>query len=75
MKRIYLSGPMSNMLDLNFPLFQSTAATLRAAEHSVNQPRRAQPRPRHLERMHALRHDGPDGMLRPSHPTKLGASK
>lgn len=38
MKRIYLSGPMTNMLDLNFPLFHSTAASLRAAGHSVINP-------------------------------------
>lgn len=45
MKRIYLSGPMTNMLDLNFPLFHSTAATLRAAGHSVINPAELNPDP------------------------------
>lgn len=45
MKRIYLSGPMTNMLDLNFPLFHSTAATLRAAGHSVINPAELNPAP------------------------------
>lgn len=43
MKRIYLSGPMTNMLDLNFPLFHSTAASLRAAEHRVISPAEINP--------------------------------
>ncbi|SFP14836.1 DUF4406 domain-containing protein [Pseudomonas sp. NFPP28] len=45
MKRIYLSGPMTNMLDLNFPLFNSTAASLRAAGHSVINPAELNPDP------------------------------
>ena len=45
MKRIYLSGPMTNMLELNFPLFHSTAATLRAAGHSVVNPAELNPEP------------------------------
>jgi hypothetical protein len=45
MKRIYLSGPMTNMLDLNFPLFHSTAASLRAAGHSVINPAEVNPDP------------------------------
>jgi len=44
-KRIYLSGPMTNMLDLNFPLFHSTAASLRAAGHSFINPAELNPDP------------------------------
>lgn len=43
MKRIYLSGPMTNMLDLNFPLFHSMTASLRAAGHSVINPAELNP--------------------------------
>ncbi|WP_411392513.1 DUF4406 domain-containing protein [Pseudomonas sp. MPB23] len=45
MKRIYLSGPMTNMLDLNFPLFHSVAASLRAAGYSVINPAELNPDP------------------------------
>ncbi|WP_053151173.1 DUF4406 domain-containing protein [Pseudomonas sp. P97.38] len=45
MKRIYLSGPMTNMLDLNFPLFHATAASLRAAGHTVITPSELNPEP------------------------------
>jgi hypothetical protein len=38
MKRLYLSGPMSNLPDLNFPAFHSMAARLRAAGHQVVNP-------------------------------------
>ncbi|WP_085731242.1 MULTISPECIES: DUF4406 domain-containing protein [unclassified Pseudomonas] len=44
-KVIYLSGPMTNMLDLNFLLFHSTAASLRAAGHSVINPAELNPDP------------------------------
>ena len=43
MKRIYLSGPMTNMLDLNFPLFHSTADSLRAVGHIVINPAELNP--------------------------------
>lgn len=45
MKRIYLSGPMTNMLDLNFPLFHTTAASLREAGHTVINPAELNPDP------------------------------
>ncbi|CAN7249206.1 DUF4406 domain-containing protein [Pseudomonas brassicacearum] len=45
MKRIYLSGPMTNMLDLNFPLFHSTPDRLRAAGHIVINPAELNPDP------------------------------
>ena len=45
MKCIYLSGPMTSMPDLNFPLFHSTAASLRAAGHSVINPAELNPDP------------------------------
>lgn len=45
MKKIYISGPMTNMLNLNFPLFHSTAASLRAAGHSVINPAELNPDP------------------------------
>lgn len=43
MNRIYFGEPMANMLDLNFPLFHSTAASLRAAGHSVINPAELNP--------------------------------
>lgn len=42
MKRIYLSGPMTNMLDLNSPAFHSTAASLRAERDKLAPAVRAQ---------------------------------
>lgn len=38
MKRIYLSGPMSNMPDFNFPAFNAEAARLRALGYDVVNP-------------------------------------
>lgn len=38
MKTIYISGPMSNMPDLNFPAFHAAAAELRALGHTVMNP-------------------------------------
>jgi len=38
MKRIYISGPMSGLPDLNFPAFHSEAARLRALGYSVENP-------------------------------------
>jgi hypothetical protein len=36
--KIYISGPMSNKPDLNFPLFAKVAAVLRAEGHTVFNP-------------------------------------
>lgn len=38
MKRIYLSGPMSNMPDFNFPAFNTEAARLRMLGYEVVNP-------------------------------------
>lgn len=38
MNRIYLAGPMSGIPDLNFPLFNSEAARLRALGYTVINP-------------------------------------
>lgn len=35
---VYISGPMSNMPDLNFPMFHKAAATLRASGYTVVNP-------------------------------------
>lgn len=45
MKHIYLSGPMTNMPDLNFPLFHTTAPSLQAAGHTVTNPAELNPDP------------------------------
>ena len=45
MKRIYLSGPMTNMLDLNFPLFHTVTSALRNAGHIVINPAELNPDP------------------------------
>ncbi|MDD1009340.1 MULTISPECIES: DUF4406 domain-containing protein [Pseudomonas] len=37
-KPIYLSGPMTGLVDLNFPAFHAMAARLRAAGHAVINP-------------------------------------
>lgn len=36
--RIYIAGPMTNIPDLNFPLFHSEAARIRALGHEVVNP-------------------------------------
>lgn len=38
MKRIYLSGPMSDLPDNNYPAFHAAAAHLRAEGHHVENP-------------------------------------
>ncbi len=38
MKRVYLSGPMSNMPDFNFPAFNTEAERLRALGYDVINP-------------------------------------
>ena len=36
--KVYVAGPMSGLPDLNFPAFDATAASLRAAGHEVVSP-------------------------------------
>lgn len=43
MKRIYLSGPMSNLPDLNFPAFTAAADALRAKGFDVINPAEINP--------------------------------
>jgi hypothetical protein len=43
MKRIYVAGPMTDILDLNFPAFNSAAAALRAAGWEVLNPAEINP--------------------------------
>lgn len=43
MKTIYISGPMSNLPDLNFPAFNEAAEKLRAKGHSVINPAEINP--------------------------------
>ncbi len=43
MKRIYISGPMTGLPDLNFPAFHSEAARLRALGYSVENPAEINP--------------------------------
>lgn len=38
MKRIFLSGPMSDLPDLNYPAFHAAAAALRAQGYHVESP-------------------------------------
>lgn len=38
MKRIYLSGPMTGLPELNFPAFAAMTANLRADGHTVTNP-------------------------------------
>ena len=45
MKRLYISGAMSGMPDLNFPLFNSEAARLRALGYDVVNPAELNPDP------------------------------
>jgi len=37
-KRIYLSGPMTGLPELNFPAFAAMTASLRAGGHTVTNP-------------------------------------
>lgn len=43
MKRIYLSGPMTGLPELNFPAFAAMTANLRAAGHTVTNPAELSP--------------------------------
>ena len=43
MKRIYLSGPMTGIPELNFPAFNAEAARLRALGHQVVNPAEINP--------------------------------
>lgn len=45
MKRIYISGPMSGIADLNFPTFNAYAAQLRSAGFDVVNPAELNPDP------------------------------
>ena len=43
MSRIYISGPMSDLPEFNYPAFNALAAELRAAGHHVENPAEATP--------------------------------
>jgi Domain of unknown function (DUF4406) len=43
MKRIYVSGPMTGLPELNFPAFNATAESLRAVGHVVTNPAELNP--------------------------------
>lgn len=45
MNRLYLSGPMSGKLDLNFPAFHDEAARLRSLGYEVINPAELNPDP------------------------------
>lgn len=45
MRRLYLSGPMTGMADLNFPAFHAAAARLRAQGFDVVNPAELNPDP------------------------------
>jgi hypothetical protein len=45
MKRIYVSGPMTSIPELNFPAFHAAAAMLRAKGHEVVNPAELNPDP------------------------------
>lgn len=45
MRRIYLAGPMTGLPELNFPLFKSEAARLRALGFDVVNPAEISPDP------------------------------
>ena len=45
MKRIYIAGPMTGLLDLNFPAFNRAAAILRAAGYVAVNPAEINPDP------------------------------
>ena len=45
MKRIYISGPMTGMPDLNIPLFNAEAVRLRALGYEVINPAELNPDP------------------------------
>lgn len=43
MKRIYLSGPMTGLPDLNFPAFAAMTTSLREGGHTVTNPAELNP--------------------------------
>ncbi|WP_460069434.1 DUF4406 domain-containing protein [Pseudomonas sp. H2_E05] len=43
MKRIYLSGPMTDLPNLNFPAFAAMTTTLRDSGHAVTNPAELNP--------------------------------
>ncbi|WP_256733982.1 DUF4406 domain-containing protein [Pseudomonas reactans] len=43
MKRIYLSGPMTSLPDLNLAAFQAMTTNLRAGGHTVTNPAELNP--------------------------------
>lgn len=43
MKRVYISGPMTGLQDLNFPAFNAAAYSLRAQGHQVVNPAEVNP--------------------------------
>ena len=43
--KLYIAGPMTGYLDLNFPAFHAMAARLRAAGHEVINPAEINPDP------------------------------
>lgn len=45
MNRIYISGPMTGLPELNFPAFHSAASRLRALGHEVVNPAELNPDP------------------------------
>lgn len=46
MKRIYISGPMTGMPELNFPTFHAEAARLRLLGYDVANPAEINPNPK-----------------------------
>lgn len=56
MKRIYLSGPMTGLPNLNFPAFRIEAARLRAMGYEVVNPAELNPDP-NADWHECMRHD------------------
>jgi len=72
MKRIYLSGPMTGLPDLNFPAFAAMTDTLRAGGHTVTNP--AELNPDGGSWNDCMRRDIV-ALMECSHPARLGAFK